>query len=119
MNVTSKAWFLFIIFFLTSLFNINTAMSETTKPESVIILIGEHDLSGCQSLDRVRGSSEKLAENATYPERLMAARNNLRNQTSELGGDTVLIMHANNTGRFEVPGINNTIIFIGQAYSCK
>ena len=119
MNVSSKLCLLIKMISLSMVLISNSVMSEEPRPESIMILLGEQNLTGCEMLGTVRGSSEDLDDNATYAERLMTARNNLRDETSRLGANTVLIKHANNTGRYEVPGIDKTIIFVGYAYSCK
>jgi hypothetical protein len=49
----------------------------------------------------------------------MNARNNLRNEAQKLGGNTVHIIYANNSGKYEIPGVDKEIIFIGNVYRCK
>ncbi|MBK9664104.1 MAG: DUF4156 domain-containing protein [Nitrosomonas sp.] len=49
----------------------------------------------------------------------MTARNQLRNETLKLGGNTVHIIRSNNTGTFEIPGVEKEIIYIGNAYLCE
>ncbi len=121
-NVSPKLKLLIKMTPLALIFISSAAISEKPKTEPIMILLGEQNLAGCRLLGEVRGSSQKMGGDAPYPERLMAARNNIRNETSKLGGNTVLIKHTNNTvryGRYEVPEIDKTIIFIGHAYSCK
>ncbi|HBV21718.1 MAG TPA: DUF4156 domain-containing protein [Nitrosomonas sp.] len=122
MNVSSKLRLLIKTIPFALILISSTAISEKPKTESIMILLGEQNLAECRSLGEIRGSSQNMGEDASYPERLMTARNNLRDETSKLGGNTVLIKHTNNTaryGRYEVPEIDKTIIFIGHAYSCK
>jgi len=99
-----------------------SAIADTSEPEpseSVILLIGENqDLTGCKLLGKVTGATQESDQDATYPERLAIARNNLRNETRKLGGNAVHVLQ-NNAGRFEVPGVDKKIVFSGNAYRCK
>ncbi len=99
-----------------------SAIADTSEPEpseSVILLIGENqDLTGCKLLGKVTGATQESDLDATYPERLAIARNNLRNETRKLGGNAVHVLQ-NNAGRFEVPGVDKKIVFSGNAYRCK
>ncbi|PTN12058.1 uncharacterized protein DUF4156 [Nitrosomonas aestuarii] len=122
MNVLSKLKLLIRLIPLALILISSPAISEKPKTGSIMIILDEQNLTGCRLLGEVRGTSQDLDDDASYPERLMAARNNLRDETSRLGGNTVMIKHASNTaryGRYEVPEIDKMIIFTGHAYSCK
>lgn len=86
-----------------------TSYAETSPPtelKSVMMLLGEQDLTRCQFLGEVTGSSLDSENDAAYMDRLISARNKLRNETAKLGGNTVQVgnIDARNAGRFEVPG---------------
>lgn len=90
-------------------------------PTTVMILLGEQDLTSCKLLGNVTGSSLDSENDASYPVRLMSARNKLRNEAASLGGNTVHVrqIDARNAGRFEIPGTDKKITFTGQAYLCE
>ncbi|SFM66725.1 protein of unknown function [Nitrosomonas nitrosa] len=90
-------------------------------PTTVMILLGEQDLTSCKLLGNVTGSSLDSENEASYPVRLMSARNKLRNEAASLGGNTVHVrqIDARNAGRFEIPGTDKKITFTGQAYFCE
>ena len=122
MCVISNNRLLIQIIGLTLLLTGYSAIAGTSEPEpseSVILLIGENqDLTGCKLLGKVTGATQESDQDATYPERLAIARNNLRNETRKLGGNAVHVLQ-NNAGRFEVPGVDKKIVFSGNAYRCK
>lgn len=95
-----------------------SAQSET---KSVTIQVGEQGPDGCRLLGQVKGSSNNshvVEDDASYVDRLIRARNNLRSATQKLGGNTVHIIHSNNTGKYEIPGVSKKVVFIGNAYYC-
>ena len=97
-------------------------ISAQPEVKSIMIQVGEEGPSGCQLLGKVKGSSkdsQKNEDDMPYMERLMTARNQLRNGTLKLGGNTVHIIRSNNTGTFEIPGVDKEIIYIGNAYLCE
>ena len=97
-------------------------ISAQPEVKSIMIQVGEEGPSGCQLLGKVKGSSkdsQKNEDDMPYMERLMTARNQLRNETLKLGGNTVHIIRSNNTGTFEIPGVVKEIIYIGNAYLCE
>lgn len=96
------------------------AQPEETK--TITMVVGEHGPDGCELLGKVRGSSHESAaaeDNTPYVDRLMKARNNLRNEAKALGGNTVHIIKSNNSGKYEIPGAPKEIIFVGNAYRCE
>lgn len=95
--------------------------SPPTDPKSVMMLLGEQDLARCQFLGEVAGSSLDSENDAAYMDRLMSARNKLRNETAKLGGNTVHVgnIDARNAGQFEIPGTDKKITYTGKAYFCK
>lgn len=98
------------------------APAQPEKTKTVTMVVGEEGPDGCELLGKVKGSSKEdnpEADNAHYVDRLIKARNNLRNETQKLGGDTVHIIYSNNSGRYEIPGVDKEIIFIGNAYRCE
>ncbi|MDE2388627.1 MAG: DUF4156 domain-containing protein [Betaproteobacteria bacterium] len=99
----------------------NEASGQAEKTKTVTMVVGEESPEGCELLGKVKGSSKEdnaEADNAHYVDRLIKARNNLRNETQKAGGNTVHIIYSNNSGRYEVPGVDKEIIFIGDAYRC-
>ena len=98
------------------------AMSETSEPQAtkpIVLLVGEEqDFTGCKMLGNITGASQESDNDKTYPERLIIARNNLKNQAIDLGANTIHVLRSN-TARFEIPGAQKQIIFSGNAYFCK
>ncbi len=97
--------------------------AQKNEAKTVTIMVGESGFDGCELLGKVKGSSkddppDAGEDNTPYTERLIKARNNLRNATHKLGGNTVHIIHANNSGKYEIPGADKEIIFIGNVYRC-
>jgi len=92
--------------------------SDTSQP--FMVLIGkEQDLAGCKLLGPVTGAFEENGSDLTYPERLIIARDSLRNKTKTLGGNTVHVLHTVNTARYASPGVEQKIVFSGNAYACE
>lgn len=100
-------------------------MEISAQPEgakAVTIILGEQGPDGCELLGKVKGSSkesETEEDNTPYTDRLIKARNNLRSETQKLGGNNVHIIYSNNTGKYEIPGVDKEILFIGNAYRCE
>lgn len=94
--------------------------AAAAKP--VIIVVGDQSLEGCEPLGKVKGSSNpdgSADDNIPYVDRLIKARNHLKEETQKLGADTVHIINSNTSGRYEVPGVSKEIIHIGNAYRCE
>ena len=92
------------------------------KVETVTIILGEQGPDGCELLGRVKGSSkesEAEEDNTPYVDRLIRARNDLRSEAQKLGGNNVHIIYSNNTGKYNIPGVDKEIIFIGNVYRCE
>lgn len=119
----SKNRLLITIMLWAMLWMNHSAIAEkpAAKPaESIVLLLGEEqDLSGCKLLGKVTGASQDSDNELSYPERLIIARDNLRNATAELGGNAIHVIRTYNTARFEVPGVDKKIIFSGNAYFCE
>lgn len=97
-----------------------SAYAEGNKP--VIITLGDEGPGGCELLGKVKGSSKESetdAGDAPYTERLIKARRNLVAEAQQLGGNNVHVIHSNNTGKYEFPGMDKEIIFIGNVYRCE
>ena len=97
-----------------------SAQPEETK--AVTIMVGEQGPDGCELLGRVKGSSkesETEEDNTPYIDRLIKARNDLRSEAQKLGGNNVHIIYSNNTGKYDIPGVDKEIIFIGNVYRCE
>ena len=100
-------------------------MEVSAQPEgakAVTIILGEQGPDGCELLGKVKGSSkesETEEDNTPYTDRLIKARNNLRSEAQKLGGNNVHIIYSNNTGKYDIPGIDKEILFIGNAYRCE
>ncbi|SFE37596.1 protein of unknown function [Nitrosomonas sp. Nm166] len=96
--------------------------AQPKEVKTVTIQVGEHSPDGCKLLGKVKGSSKdsRTEEKDTpYISRLMNARNNLRSEAQKLGGNTVHIIYANNSGKYEIPGVDKEIIFVGNVYDCE
>ncbi|SEQ85093.1 protein of unknown function [Nitrosomonas sp. Nm51] len=86
--------------------------------EPILLMLGkEQDLTGCKMLGKVSGTSED--NDATYPERMIIARDKLRAETARLGGNAVHVLQTYNTARYAIPGIEQKIMFSGNAYFCE
>ncbi|MBS0424407.1 MAG: DUF4156 domain-containing protein [Proteobacteria bacterium] len=95
--------------------------AQSEKNTAVTMALGAEAPDSCELLGPVKGSSKENdsdTNSAPYVERLIKARNKLRIETQKLGGDTVHITYSNNSGKYEVPGADKEIIFIGNAYRC-
>lgn len=122
MGVTLKSLLLIKLILLASLVSVLTsgpARSEKTDAKSVLILLGEHDLNSCRLLGKVTGTSEGVDDDVSYPDRMIVARDGLRNETLKLGGNAVHVKYTHDTARFEAPGIEKKIVFAGDAYYCE
>lgn len=101
------------------------ALAQQQADKTVAIMVGEQGPDGCELLGKVKGSSKddqasETSEDSTpYIKRLIKARNNLRNEAQKLGGNNVHIIYSNNTGKYEMPGDDKEIIFVGNVYRCK
>ena len=96
----------------------------SAKPESqsIKIVLGQHNLAHCQFLGDVTGASpvnKITGEHPSYPNRLISARNDLRNEAHKLGGNTVHIRRTSNTGRYDLPGMDKKITIEGKVYFCE
>jgi uncharacterized protein DUF4156 len=94
------------------------------KPESqsIKMLLGQHNLAHCQFLGDVTGASpvnKITGEHPSYPNRLISARNDLRNEAQKLGGNTVHIRRTSNAGRYDLPEMDKKITIEGKVYSCE
>lgn len=95
--------------------------AQPEESKAITIMLGKSGPEGCELLGKVTGSSkESEAENDTtsYTERLIKARSNLTNEARKLGGNNVHIVHSNNSGRYEIPGVDKEILYIGNVYRC-
>ncbi|UJP02052.1 MAG: DUF4156 domain-containing protein [Nitrosomonas sp.] len=96
--------------------------AQPEKTKTVTMVVGEHGPDGCELLGKVKGSSKEndsAEDNTLYVDRLIKARNNLRSEAQQLGGNTVHIIYSNNSGRYEIPGADKEIIFVGNVYRCE
>lgn len=110
-----------ILLILTFILLVNS-FAQAEQNKTIIMMVGAEGPEGCELLGKVTGSSkegEVQDNNVPYTERLMKARNNLRDEALKLGGDTVHIIRSNNTGKYEIPGGDKEIIHIGNVYRCK
>ncbi|WP_394809746.1 DUF4156 domain-containing protein [Nitrosomonas sp.] len=97
-----------------------SAQPEDAK--AVTIILGEQGPDGCELLGKVKGSSienDSEEDNTPYVDRLIKARNNLRSEAQKLDGNNVHIIYSNNTGKYDIPGVDKEIIFIGNVYRCE
>ncbi|GKS68034.1 protein of unknown function [Nitrosomonas sp. PY1] len=98
--------------------------SQSQESKSITIHLSEEGPGGCELLGRVKGSSKENDQDANddktpYVDRLIKARNRLREETARLGGNTVHILRANNSGKYEAPGVDKEIFYIGDVYQCN
>ncbi len=101
---------------------LNACAAITAEPgaKSIAIMQKEPNLDRCRYLGEVAGSQGNWFTGGYTSDKnlLIGARNDLRNETNKLGGNTVHIQHINNSGRYEASGTSNTTI-IGNAYDCR
>jgi len=97
-----------------------SATSAKPDAKSVAIVTEVSDTERCRFLGEVVGSQGNWLTGAYTSDKnlLVGARNDLRNATHELGGNTVHIQHFSNSARYDSSGNANTTI-IGNAYDCK
>lgn len=96
--------------------------AQPEEVKTVTLQVGEQGPDGCKLLGKIKSSSKNNQINEDhipYIDRLMDARNNLRNEAQKLGGNTVHIIYANNSGKYEIPGADKEIIFVGNVYRCE
>ena len=100
----------------------NGCSAIPAKPEAklVYIVTEEPNLDRCKFLGEVSGSQGNwLTGGYTSDQNLMTgARNELRNATYKLGGNTAYIQNVNNSGMYNSAGTSTSTI-IGNAYDCK
>ena len=97
-----------------------SAQPDAAKP--VVIVVGDQSLDNCELLGKIKGTSSQDGspdDNTPYVDRLIKARNNLREGAQKLGANTVHIINSNTSGKYEVPGVTKEIIHIGNAYRCE
>lgn len=98
--------------------------AQPEKIKAVTMILGEQGPDGCELLGKVKGTSkesesETEEDNTPYVDRLIKARNNLRSEAQKVGGNNVHIIYSNNTGKYDIPGVDKEIIFIGNVYRCE
>jgi len=69
-------------------------------------------VTGASPVNKITG------EHPSYTNRLISARNDLRNEANKLGGNTVHIKRTKNTGRYDLPG-EKKITIDGSVYFCE
>lgn len=96
------------------------AISVDPEAKAVMILTKEPDPNRCRYLGEVAGSQGNWFTGGYTSDKnlLVGARNDLRNETAAVGGNTVHIQHVNHSGRHKASGTSNTTI-IGYAYDCR
>ena len=97
--------------------------STAIKPgtQSFKMLLGEHHLAHCQFLGDVTGTSKVnliTRKHPPYQDRMLDARNSLRNAAHKLGSNTIHIRRTTNTSRYEFPGLDKKVTLEGKAYFC-
>ncbi len=94
---------------------------EKSEAQSIMLLLGEHNLTHCQFLGDVVGNSEldkETGEHPSYTTRVTDARNNLRNEAHQLGANTILVVRTSNAARYDFPGLDKQVTFNGKAFFC-
>lgn len=109
-----------LLLIVASLFVGCSAISAKQDAKSVVILNEAPDMERCRFLGEVAGSQGNWLTGAYTSDKnlLVGARNDLRNEAYEMGGNTVHIQHVSSSGRYEASGNANTTI-IGNVYDCK
>ena len=97
-----------------------SAIPAKSQAKLVRIVMEEPNLDRCKFLGEVSGSQGNwLTGGYTSDQNLMTgARNDLRNATYKLGGNTAYIQNINNSGRYKASGTASSTI-IGNAYNCR
>ena len=102
---------------------LTSCSSTAIKPgtQSIKMLLGEHHLMHCQFLGDVSGTSKVnliTRKHPPYVNRMIDARNSLRNAAHKLGSNTIHIRRTTNTSRYEFPGLDKKVTLEGRAYFC-
>ena len=97
--------------------------STAIKPgtQSIKMLLGEQHLVHCQFLGDVSSTSKVnliTRKHPPYADRMMAARNSLRNAAHKLGSNTIHIRRTTNTSRYQFPGMDKKVTIEARAYFC-
>lgn len=97
-----------------------SAISVKPGANLVSVVTEEANLGQCEFLGEVAGSQGNwITGGYTSDKNLMlGARNDLKNATHELGGNTVYIQQTSTAGRYEASGLSSATV-IGKAYKCK
>ncbi len=109
------------IIFCILILNGCSAIPAKPGAKSVYIVTEKPNLDRCKFLGEVSGSQGNwLTGGYTSDQNLMVgARNDIRNATYKLGGNTAHIQNINNSsGRYRISGTASSTI-IGNAYDCK
>lgn len=96
------------------------SISARPGAERINIVTEKPNPKECKLLGEVAGSQGNwFTGGYTSDKNLMVgARNDLRNATYEMGGNTVYLQNISNSGRFMASGTSNTTV-VGYAYKCK
>jgi Domain of unknown function (DUF4156) len=96
------------------------AISARPGAETIAIVTEKPNPEKCKLLGEVAGSQGNwFTGGYTSDKNLMVgARNDLRNATYDMGGNTVYLQNISNSGRFMASGTSNTTV-VGYAYKCK
>jgi hypothetical protein len=107
---------------VVSLLLLSACSAISVKPGAnlVSVVTEETKLDQCKFLGEVAGSQGNwITGGYTSDKNLMiGARNDLKNATYELGGDTVYIQQNSTSGRYAASGLSSATV-IGNAYRCK
>jgi len=111
-----------VIGIAVSLMALAGCASIAAKPGAVAINIvtEKPNPKECKLLGEVAGSQGNwFTGGYTSDKNLMVgARNDLRNATYDMGGNTVYLQNISNSGRFMASGTSNSTV-VGYAYKCK
>lgn len=111
-----------MIYVCILLFALTGCAPIIAKPDaiSVVVVTEKPNPNDCRLLGEVIGTQGNWFTGAYTSDKnlMIGARNDLRNATHEMGGNTVYIQNINNSGHYSSSGtVSSTVI--GYAYKCK
>lgn len=105
---------------LSVLLLVGCSATSTTREGQAVELVTVKPSGNCKSLGDVVGSQGNwiTGDYTSNKNLLIGARNDLRNQAAEMGGNFVWVQDSNNTNAWGSTGTTNTTV-LGVVYRCE
>ncbi len=105
---------------LAVLFLVGCSAISTTPEGKSVELVTVNPPGNCKSLGDIVGSQGNwiTGDYTSNKNLLIGARNDLRNQAAEMGGNYVWVQDSNNTNAWGSTGTTNTTV-LGVVYRCE